>query len=78
MGGSRGGGDRGSGPPAPGIARLLIFAMLKISVRPLLGIWTPPPPEKIFWIRACDALFHQELTFNVSLSVSMSRLGAVG
>ena len=35
----RGGGDRG--PPPPGIARLLIFAMLKFSVRPLLGIWTP-------------------------------------
>ena len=30
-------GDRGSGPPPPGIARLLIFAMLKFSVRPLLG-----------------------------------------
>ena len=39
MGGSRGG-DRGS-RPLPGIARLLIFAMLKFSVRPLLGIWTP-------------------------------------
>ena len=28
----------------PGIARLLIFAMLKFSVRHLLGIWSPPPP----------------------------------
>ena len=39
-------GDRGSGPnpPPPGIARLLIFAMLKFSIRPLLGIWTPSPP----------------------------------
>ena len=36
----------------PGIARLLIFAMLKFSLRPLLGMWTPP--EKTFWIRACD------------------------
>ena len=44
MGGSRG------GPDPPGIARLLIFAMLKFSVRPLLGNWSPP--EKIFWIRA--------------------------
>ena len=35
----------------PGIARLLIFAMLKFSViRPLLGIWTPT--EKFFWISA--------------------------
>ena len=33
-------GDKGS-RPLPGIARLLIFAMLKFSVRPLLGIWTP-------------------------------------
>ena len=38
-------------PPPPRIARLLVFAMLKFSVRPLLGIWTPP--EKIFWICAC-------------------------
>ena len=36
----------------PGIARLLIFAMLKFSVRPLLEFWTPPPPEKIFGICA--------------------------
>ena len=28
-------------PPPTGIARLLVFAMLKFSVRPLLGIWTP-------------------------------------
>ena len=32
-------------PPSPGIARLYVFAMLKFSVRPLLGIWTPPPPN---------------------------------
>ena len=38
----------GSGPPPPGIARLLIFAMLKISVRPVLGIWTRPPPLRKF------------------------------
>ena len=42
MGGSRGGWEQGvRTPPPPGIARLLIFAMLKFSVRPLLGIWTP-------------------------------------
>ena len=35
-------------PPPPGIARLLIFAMLRFSVRPLLGIWTPPPPLRKF------------------------------
>ena len=29
------------GPDPPGIARLLIFAMMKFSVRPLLVIWTP-------------------------------------
>ena len=29
------------GPPPPRIARFLVFAMLKFSVRPLLGIWTP-------------------------------------
>ena len=41
----RWGGDMRSGPQPPlGIARLLIFAMLKFSVRPLLGIWTSPPP----------------------------------
>ena len=51
MGGSRGGGGGGRNPDPPGIARLLIVAMLKFSVRPLLGIWTHP--EKIFWIRAC-------------------------
>ena len=35
----------GTGGPDPtGIARLLIFAMLKFSVRPLLGICPPPPP----------------------------------
>ena len=58
MGGSRGGGDMRSGhPPPPGIARLLVFAMLKFSARPLLGIWTPP--EKIFWNRAwADFNFH--------------------
>ena len=39
MGGSRGGGGGGGR-----IARLFVFAMLKFSVRPLLGIWTPPPP----------------------------------
>ena len=32
--------EGGQGPDPPGIARLLIFAMLKFSVRPLLGIWT--------------------------------------
>ena len=39
------GGGQGVRTP-PGIARLhvLICAMLKFSVRPLLGIWTPPPP----------------------------------
>ena len=38
--------QRGQGvrTPPPGIARLLMLAMLKFSVRPLLGIWTPPPP----------------------------------
>ena len=41
MGGSKGEGTGGQEPP--GIARLLIFAMLKFSVRPLLGIWTPSP-----------------------------------
>ena len=40
-----GGGGGGQGVrTTPGIARLLVFAMLKFSVRPLLGIWTPPPP----------------------------------
>ena len=34
------GGTGGLDPP--GIAGLLIFALLKFSVRPLLGIWTPP------------------------------------
>ena len=50
MGGSSWGGGTGvpDPPPPPGIARLLIFAMLKFSVRPLLGILTAPsPPEKI-------------------------------
>ena len=49
-----GGGKRQGVGTHPGIARLLIFAMLKFSVRPLLGIFgpPPPPPEKIFWIRA--------------------------
>ena len=47
MGGSRGGGQGvrtplNTPPPPPGIARLLISAMLIFSVRPLLGIWTPP------------------------------------
>ena len=44
MGGSRGG--TGGPDPPPGIARLLIFAMLKFSARPLPGIWTPPPPPR--------------------------------
>ena len=44
MGGSRGGGGPAVQTP-PGIPRLLIFAMLNVLVRPLLG-----PPEKIFWI----------------------------
>ena len=56
----RGGGGAGGPDPPPGIARLYIFAMLKFSVRPLLG--TPPPPtpptEKNFWIRACTRLLH--------------------
>ena len=46
-----GGGRQGVRTPSPGIAILLIFVMLKYSVRPLLGIWTTTP-EKIFWIRA--------------------------
>ena len=44
-GGGGGGGGQGVRSP-PEIARLLIFAMLKLlkfSVRPLLGIWSPPP-----------------------------------
>ena len=32
--------------------------MLKFSVRPLLGIWTPPPPQKIFWISACCKIYY--------------------
>ena len=41
-------------PPPPWNCQVIIFAMLKFSVTPLLGIWTlPHPPEKIFWIRAC-------------------------
>ena len=48
-----GGGGQGVWIP-PGIARLLIFAMLKFSVRPVTpsGNLDPPPPEKIFWICA--------------------------
>ena len=45
MGGSRGG-MRGSGPPPPRNCQIIIFAMLKISVRPLLGILDPPPPPR--------------------------------
>ena len=45
-----GGGGQGvrTPPPPPGIARLLFFAMLKFSARPLQGIWTlpSPPPGK--------------------------------
>ena len=51
-GGGGTGGPDPPPPPPPAIARLLIFAMLKFSVRPLLGIWIPVT-EKIFWIRAC-------------------------
>ena len=40
----------GQGVRTPMELPLLIFAMLKFSVRPLLGIGTPP--ENIFWIRA--------------------------
>ena len=73
MGGSRGG-DRGSGPPPPPppppprIARLLVFAMLKFSLRPLLGIWTPP--EKIFWIHACKVIKVFQLLQNRVWSLS--------
>ena len=61
-----GGGTGGPDPPpphthTPGIARLLIFAMLKFSVRPLLGIWTPP--EKIFWIRAWNVCYSSSKRF---------------
>ena len=42
-----GGGGKGVRTPR-GIARLLIFAMLKFSVRPFLGMWTPPPPPENF------------------------------
>ena len=66
MGGSRVGGQRGGGtggpdpppPPSSRIARLSIFAMLKFSVRPLLGIWTTL--EKIFWICAWSSLSRLE------------------
>ena len=69
MGGSRGG-DRGS-PPSPGIARLFVFAMLKFSVRPLLGIWTPPPPHgKIFWIRACQTRSFRIFFFKIVTSLA--------
>ena len=46
MGGSRGG---TGGPPPPELPGylLFVFAMLKFSVRPLLGIWTPLPPPGI-------------------------------
>ena len=71
MGGSRGGGDRGSGhPPPPGIARLFVFAMLKFSVRPLLGIWTPPPLGKIFWIRACQTRAFRIFFFKIITSLA--------
>ena len=71
MGGSRGG-DRGSPPPSPGIARLFVFAMLKFSVRwglrPLLGICTPP--GKIFWIRACQTRSFRIFFFKIVTSLA--------
>ena len=80
MGGSRGGGggggDRGSAPPPPpppppGIARLYVFAMLKFSVRPLLGIWTPPPPpwENFLDPRMPNTIF-QNLFFKIITSLA--------
>ena len=55
-------GDRGSGPPPPpGIARLLIFVILKFSFRPHLGIWTPPPPPPLRK-RSGSAHVHEYMT----------------
>ena len=70
MGGSRGG-DRGP-PPPPGIARLFVFAMLKFSVRPLLGIWTPPHPhprENFLDLRIPNMIF-QNLFFKIITSLA--------
>ena len=52
----RGGEGTGGPPPThtPGIARLYVFAMLKFMSDPFWEFGPPPPPGKIFWIRACQ------------------------
>ena len=62
MGGSRGGG---------GVARLYVFAMLKFSVGPLLGIWTPPPTpwENFLDPRMPNTIF-QNLFFKIITSLA--------
>ena len=62
MGGSRGG----------DLARLFVFATLKFSVRPLLGIWTPP--GKIFWIRACQTRSFRIFFFFFKIITSLANI----
>ena len=68
IGGSRGGGDRGSAPPPPGIARLFVFAMLKFS--PSGNLDPPPTPGKIFWIRACQTRSFRIFFFKIITSLA--------
>ena len=59
-----GGGTGGLDPlPAPGIARLIVFAMLKFSIRPLSwNLDPPPPPPKKFSGSAHDTYLYDVLS----------------
>ena len=60
-------GGQGVPPHPPGIARLFVFAMLKFSVRPLLGIWTPLPWENFLDPCMPNTIF-QNLFFKIITS----------
>ena len=71
MGGSRGGGQGVPTPPPPWNCQIINFCHVENFSQTPSGNLDPPPTPHV-------KLFHQELMFNVSLSVSMSGLGAVG